>query len=536
MLLFLGTILLGSCGRSHQLGMEESPQELLDMKLADPNRKLSTTQSITLLNHCAQLGEENAAFATDKKVVMVLGNTGAGKSTFLNYLMGARMELVYPEDLDLPGEQEVVVVAQNSPRPEIMPIGHGRTSKTFMPQMATDPDNTTRVYCDCPGFADNRGPEINIANALSINRILQRSGGVKAVFLANYCGLSVDRGNSIQAMEDMCHQMFGEVHNLERHKNAMLLGITQAPLYHRGQPFTCDRVRSLITRSNTPTSKLLADRIFLYDPLDRGGENSDFWSRERCLSEINQLSIIPKQEANTLFQTVLTNSDRTKLLEMARQLRHKLANAVTQGDEASLRNCWLLLQRLRVIRHHEVETIILEDVLPTLKNEVLKRIDSFKNYANAHDFDLAEKQLDLLTTLQDAIPDALLELDLNALRSYLKGCRRKHEEQAAMQKNQEAMQQKISGLTAKMEAERRQSQEALQKIQEDMRKKEEAMQEEISRLNAEVEAARQRVEIERGGFWGMIKGVAGGAVTGFILGGPVGAVIGAGIGAAEVAD
>jgi len=62
------------------------------------------------------------------------------------------------------------------------------------------------------------------------------------------------------------------------------------------------------------------------------------------------------------------------------------------------------------------------------------------------------------------------------------------------------------------------------------------MQEEISRLNAEVEAARQRVERERGGFWGMIKGVAGGAVTGFILGGPVGAVIGAGIGAAEVAD
>jgi len=62
-----------------------------------------------------------------------------------------------------------------------------------------------------------------------------------------------------------------------------------------------------------------------------------------------------------------------------------------------------------------------------------------------------------------------------------------------MQKNQEALQQKISGLTAEMEAERRQIQEALQKIQEDMRKKKEAIQEEISRLNAEVEAARQRV-------------------------------------------
>ena len=433
------------------------------MKLANPKRKLTTTQSISLVNHCATLGEHNAAPATGKEVLMVLGNTGAGKSTFLNYLMGARMELVYPEDLDLPGEQEVVVVAQNSPRPEIMPIGHERTSKTFMPQMATDPDNTTWVYCDCPGFADNRGPEINIANALSINRILQCSGGVNAVFLANYRGLSVDRGNSIQAMENMCHQMFGGVHNLEKHKNAVLLGITQAPLYHRGQPFTCDRVRSLITRSNTPTGKILADRIFLYDPLDRGGENSDFWSRERCLSEINQLSIIPKEEATTMFQTVLTGDDRTKLLEMARQLRHKLANAVTQGDEASLRNCWLLLQRLRVIRHHEVETIILEDVLPTLKNEVLKRIGSFKNYANAHDFDLAEKQLDLLTTLQDAIPDALLELDLNALRNHLKGCRKKYTEQKRLEASREearrtleAMErQRIINLWEQREAERR---------------------------------------------------------------------------------
>jgi len=291
----------------------------------------------------------------------------------------------------------------------------------------------------------------------------------------------------------MCHQMFGSADNLRRHQNAVLLGITKAPLYNsNGKLLSLNNVRVRLNRTNTPTAQILASRSFLFDPLDRR-ENPDFWSRERCRTEIAQLSSIPQQEATTMFQTVLIANDRTKLLEMARQLRHKLANAITQGDEASLRNCWLLLQRLRVIRHHEVETIIQEDVLPTLKNKVLKRIGSFKNYANAHDFDLAEKQLDLLTTLQDAIPDALLELDFNALRSYLKGCRRKHEEQAAMQKNQEALQQKISGLTAEMEAERRQIQEALQKIQEDMRKKKEAIQEEISRLNAEVEAARQRV-------------------------------------------
>ncbi len=93
----------------------------------------------------------------------------------------------------------------------------------------------------------------------------------------------------------------------------------------------------------------------------------------------------------------------------------------------------------------------------------LKRIDSFKNYANAHDFDLAEEQLDLLTTLQDAIPDALLELDLNALRNHLKGCRKKYTEQKRLEASREearrtleAMErQRIINLWEQREAERR---------------------------------------------------------------------------------
>jgi hypothetical protein len=55
MLLVLGTMLIGSCGRSQQLGMEDDPQEILDKKLRNPEAVLTPNQSIALVNHCAEI-------------------------------------------------------------------------------------------------------------------------------------------------------------------------------------------------------------------------------------------------------------------------------------------------------------------------------------------------------------------------------------------------------------------------------------------------------------------------------------------------
>ena len=56
--------------------MPVDPQDLLNMKLANPHQELSATQSISLINHCAQLGEQNANNVNNKEVLMVLVNTG----------------------------------------------------------------------------------------------------------------------------------------------------------------------------------------------------------------------------------------------------------------------------------------------------------------------------------------------------------------------------------------------------------------------------------------------------------------------------
>jgi len=52
-------------------------------------------------------------------------------------------------------QTSVVVVRsklEGGQRNEVMPIGHDKTSKTFMPQIAADLGYPVLAYCDCPGF------------------------------------------------------------------------------------------------------------------------------------------------------------------------------------------------------------------------------------------------------------------------------------------------------------------------------------------------------------------------------------------------
>ena len=439
-LLSLGTALLSGCSRSTQLGVDANPQEILARKLGDPKKELGTTESISLIEYATQLGEENAASATDKEVVLVLGNTGVGKSTAVNYLMGCEMKLVKPSELGLEGPKKVVVVDPESICPEVMPIGHGSQSRTFMPQIVLDADDSNQAYCDCPGFSDNRGAEINLANAINTRRVLQQATGVKAVFLVSYYGLHDDRGAGVMAMEHMCYQMFGGVDNLRRHQDSVLLGITKAPFYEGDKSLTRSMVQELLTCSEEPITQILASRVFLFDPLDRGRDNPEFWPRARCRAAIAQLSSIPQHEATTLFQTVLTDSDQTKLKHIMRVQASVLVASLERDDYPSAERCWQSLEQLDIIDSAEVAQMLREYVEMPLEEFVLRRVSEYRESALQHKFDEAECQLELLRRLLVHFPHKQLEYGLEGLEEVLRNSREKRrmEEEMIRQNLEEA--------------------------------------------------------------------------------------------------
>jgi hypothetical protein len=471
--------------------MEDNPQEILDMKLANPNRELSPTQSISLVNHCATLGQQNAAAATDKEAVTILGKTGTGKSTSINHWMGYRMVLRTPEELEemgIEGElEDAIVVHPDSERPGVASIGHGKGSHTLMPQIIQDPNRATRVYLDCPGFSDNRGAEINIANAMNTKRALRQASGVKAVFLASYPGLIDSRGESIRSLEHMCQQLFGGVDNLRNHQNSVLLGMNRAPLQTN-----LNRVRTRLTQSGSPTMQILANRLFLYDPLERGGE--DFWSREQFLAKIEQMPSIPQRVAGNLFQTVLTEGDKVMLQCIVRHQVDAMNNALEQSDYPAADRCWNLLNQLRIIEHGEIDELMERQVRPHMRAYAQERTAVLNRHAAQHDFTEAENLLRSLRAFDLHFPDEDL-VDLEGLEATLQAARAQYtaqrEEAEARQKAEEARQ--------RAEEARQKAEEAGQRAEEELGRERIAREEIVQRLNnleQALEAERRRANHE----------------------------------------
>lgn len=90
-----------------------------------------------------------------------------------------------------------------------------------MPQIETDPEQRF-TYCDRPGFLDNRGAEINIANAVNIKTALIQATSVKVIILINYYTLRADRGRGLSDMIKICSNLFGHSDNIEQHKDSIL--------------------------------------------------------------------------------------------------------------------------------------------------------------------------------------------------------------------------------------------------------------------------------------------------------------------------
>ena len=183
-------------------------------KLENPQLQLSADQQLEVLEACIAAGKQQAVRATDKQLVMVIGNTGAGKSTLVNYLHGCQMELHKSTD-DKGKKKKVIRVREDSNPRELMVIGHTNKSATFMPKV--DGGDDTLTFADCPGFLDNRGAEINIANAVNIKAAVSQAAGIRVLIVLNYYSLKADRGRGIRELAQILADLFGDARRMGEH-------------------------------------------------------------------------------------------------------------------------------------------------------------------------------------------------------------------------------------------------------------------------------------------------------------------------------
>lgn len=131
--------------------------------------------------------EGNNSNQNERSIVVVIGPTGSGKTTLYYALTGKQMKGFRD------GIRKRLKPIQSE---ENFKIGHGGLSETSIPGLKYD-QGTNIIYCDCPGFFDNRNDIQDITNSFAISHVLSQASNAKILLLTSYSDVFATRGKPI---------------------------------------------------------------------------------------------------------------------------------------------------------------------------------------------------------------------------------------------------------------------------------------------------------------------------------------------------
>jgi len=351
--------------------LPERVQAIIGEGLANRTCPLSEDDSLAVLTECIDIGVGRAEKAMGKTAVVVVGNTGAGKSTFVNYILKCILEKVC---LRSDGEEkEVYMVSEKSPVKEVMSIGHSKTSHSFVPELAEAHDMDS-ILVDCPGFLDNRGAEISIANAANIKAVMAQANGVTLVAVLNYYSLKADRGRGVRELLDTLLSLFGSVELAIIHAKSILLVISHAPVSIDGARIELNNVRrefstNELSPNMTSLLNALLDRACIFHPENRGGES---WLTAGPLSERIH-ACPPISDPAEVFKIVLSIADEATLRKLVEALFRRVKTALDSNDYEASARALSDMKRLEIVDHVAV-TRFLESAKKRVSQELINRI------------------------------------------------------------------------------------------------------------------------------------------------------------------
>jgi GTPase Era involved in 16S rRNA processing len=173
--------------------------------------------------------------------VLIIGNTGAGKSTLINYQLGYKMvksELHGSDVYNTEGNIGAVIGHSKS-------ISETLFSETFENKL----DNI--VYCDCPGFGENRDVEIRICVYVLREIIIRQFSSIKSIIIViSMPELESSRG---AVFKELCENLGDLLKNPNELKASLIFVLTKVP---KGDD---DK------RIHARLSKMLSDELSLFN-------------------------------------------------------------------------------------------------------------------------------------------------------------------------------------------------------------------------------------------------------------------------------
>jgi len=254
---------------------------------------------LKVLKRCIDLAKDKAKNAEAKKMVVVLGDTGAGKSTLINLLCGKNIIKNKEGHFEVEGSEAVAK------------IGHGATSETLFPDFISGVDD--QLYCDCPGFFDTRGIEPNLGNAISLCEAFKGASQIQVIILMSYHTLKSVLLNEKKpdAVLESCIQLFGSKENLMKNVDKLMLGVSHVP-----PKVDLDNLMNSI---DNEVLQSLSQNTFVNNPID-----------ESLHAEVNnRLSTLPCIETKELqFKVCIAPNDIQGLISIITELMEEFKRQI----------------------------------------------------------------------------------------------------------------------------------------------------------------------------------------------------------------
>lgn len=343
-----------------------------------------------------------------KKVVLFLGETGSGKSTTIHFLAGSKMIETKMEGLTHIGPDLSSI--KDSQLKDVTSTPFAESVTRYITPVTVNFEDVgsystgSIVLCDSPGFEDTGGPEVDIANGISIIRAIKTCKTVKPVILISY--LSV--GDRYVGLKKLARVLVGLIPGIKDHIQAFSYFFTKYPANKVSEIHaSLDNVRKTMNdedKSDTGLDSLFKDMlrktkkdVIVIDPIN--GNSVDILD---SLADSAAIS-----HPDEVFEFYITEKSKGIVHEQVEKHKNSIMSAIKRSDyelvKYKLGHLNILNQFLEqdhieqaynecirsVSRHLEKEykdtTNMLKRCLENeqvLNDEVIKQLRTFIEHAN----------------------------------------------------------------------------------------------------------------------------------------------------------
>ncbi len=168
------------------VNIEYSPPDILKTLVLDANYAiLVNKEQSTIVSRTMSLLQEayqHIHKMDGKEIILVMGNTGAGKSTAVGYFLGLEMESFY----NRVGDKVIRIKDDPTKQSDKSHPKIGQSlgeSETLYTQGYPLPGDSNILLGDCPGFHDTRGGDYEICTNLSIDEAVAKVKKIRAIVM-----------------------------------------------------------------------------------------------------------------------------------------------------------------------------------------------------------------------------------------------------------------------------------------------------------------------------------------------------------------